>query len=63
MGLTIDSHLPWNWLVLSRNKNLDWNIFKANPDKLWDWWGLSPNPNITWECVQDNPGRPWKWYH
>jgi hypothetical protein len=37
MGSTIDLHLPWNWQRLSMNKNLDWNIVKANPDKPWDW--------------------------
>ena len=34
---------PWNWIGLSYNPSITWEIVEANPDKPWDWGVLSQN--------------------
>ncbi len=49
----------WNYLMLSQNPNITWEIVQANPDKPWNYNYLSANPNITWEIVEANPNKHW----
>jgi hypothetical protein len=42
-------HKPWNWVALSANPSITWEIVKATPDKPWDWSGLSSNPVFVWD--------------
>jgi len=30
------SDKPWNWIEISRNPNITWDIIKTNPDKPWN---------------------------
>ena len=53
---------PWNYICLSWNPNITFEIVKDNPDKPWDYECLSGNPNITWEIVKANPDKKWS-YH
>ena len=53
---------PWDWMWLSCNPNITWEIIQDNPDKPWDWMWVSCNPNITWKIIRDNPDKPWNWY-
>ena len=59
----IEKHFdkPWNWVELSRNPNITWDIMEANPDKPWVWYSLSCNPNITMDNVEANLNKPWNW--
>ncbi len=50
---------PWNYIWLSINPNVTWEIVRDHPDRPWDYRGLSRNPNITWKIVRDNPDKPW----
>ena len=52
----------FNWLWISQNPNITWDVVKDNLDKPWDWDGLSQNLNITWDIIKDNPDKPWDWY-
>ena len=49
----------WNYIILSQNPNITWEIVQNNPDKDWDYYCLSKNPNITWDIVQQNPDKQW----
>ena len=51
----------WNYINLSLNPNITWEIVQSNPDKPWNYKCLSKNQNITWEIVQENPDKPWKY--
>ena len=51
----------WNWVGLSRNPNITFDIVLAHPDKPWEWYGLSLNPNITFDNVIAHPDKPWIW--
>ena len=53
---------PWDWIALSRNPNITFDIVQTNPDKPWDWNGLSMNPNITFDNVLSYPEQSWNWY-
>ena len=47
----VDQNNPykdWNWMKLSSNPNITWEIIKNNPTKQWNWNAISLNPNITW---------------
>ena len=54
-------HKLWNYMHLSENPNITWEIVKINKDKPWNWRLLSENPNITYEIVKENPKYPWDW--
>ena len=42
-----------DWVYISKNPNLTWEIIQQNPDKPWDWSMVSSNPNITWEIISN----------
>ena len=52
-----------DWLQLSSNSNITWDIVTANPDKSWNLRVLSRNSNITWDIIEANPDKPWSWYY
>jgi hypothetical protein len=56
-------NLPWDWLGLSFNENITWDIVKSNPDKNWQYRGLSLNPNITPDIILENKELPWNFYN
>jgi hypothetical protein len=47
------------WAGISCNKNIDWDIIKANRDLPWNWDLMSGNPIITWDIVCDNVDISW----
>ena len=50
-----------DYIYLSLNPNITWEIVQDNPDKPWNYYYLSRNSNITWKIVQDNPNEPWNY--
>ena len=48
-----------NYMRLSSNPNISWEIVQANQDKDWSYYNLSRHPNITWDIVYANPDKPW----
>ena len=34
---------PWDWIGISYNSNITFNIIRENPDKPWDWRQISYN--------------------
>jgi len=62
--------MPWDWLHVSRNPNISWDIIKNNPTKRWFWSNISKNPSITLDIIQSNLVGPsethmlwlWNWY-
>lgn len=50
-----------DYLYLSANPNITWEIIQNNPDKPWNYYHLSSNPIITWEIIQNNPDKPWSY--
>ena len=28
---------PWEWIYISKNPNITWDVIENNPDKPWDW--------------------------
>ena len=42
------------WVEISRNPNITWDIVESNPDKPWNWYSVSRNPNITMEIIEGN---------
>jgi hypothetical protein len=54
---------PWNYIGLSYNPNITWEVVQQNQDKPWDYGWLSYNPNITWEIVKQNPDKPWDYIY
>lgn len=48
-----------DYIYLSSNPNITWEIIQNNPDKPWNYYHLSANPIITWEIVKNNPDKPW----
>ena len=52
---------PWDWIALSRNPNITFDIVQTHPNKPWDWDSLSQNPNITFDNVLSYPDKPWEW--
>ena len=60
------SEKKWNYLELSSNPYLTWDIMLdinkkyQNTDKLWNIYKLSKNPNITWGIIKNN-NFPWDW--
>jgi hypothetical protein len=55
-------HKPWDYLKLSGNPNITFDIVLENPRKPWDYNILSGNPAITWSMIRGNPGKPWNFY-
>jgi hypothetical protein len=53
--------MPWNFLALSQNSNISFEIIKKYPELPWSWYFISQNRNITWEIIINNPEQPWKW--
>ena len=49
------------WRLLSKSKDLTFEIIENNPDIPWVWFFISENPNITWEIIENNPDIPWNW--
>jgi hypothetical protein len=33
----------WNWIGVSRNPTLNWEIIQNNTELSWDFWGISDN--------------------
>ena len=65
-------HLPWNWIELSSNPNVTWDIVKQNPDKSWHYGGLfQTRIGVGQNCLQiqaligiivsSNPDKPWNY--
>ena len=52
----------WDYIELSKNPNITWEMVQAHPHIQWYYSILSSNPNITWEIVQANPDKPWNYY-
>lgn len=47
--------IEWNWNVISKHKNITWDIIKNNYDDYnWDLNSVLSNPNITWEIIQND---------
>jgi hypothetical protein len=46
--------IPWNWYMLSVNKNITWDIIINNQDYLWNWEYLSHYKSITWDIIKQN---------
>ena len=51
----------WNWLELSKNKNLDFNFLRENIHRPWTLYYISGNPNIVnnFDIVYQNIHRNW----
>jgi hypothetical protein len=45
-------HSKWDWISLSKNPKITWDIVKRNPDKPWHWRALTRNPIITMDIVE-----------
>ena len=56
------SHPKIEFLYLSCNPNITWDIVIENIEKPWNWYRISMNPNITWEIVRGNSELPWDWH-
>src|SRR5438270_379338 len=52
---------PWNWVWLSYNPNITWEIVCSNPDKSWDLDWLLWNLKITWDIIEKYPHVRWNW--
>lgn len=48
-----------DWLELSKNPSIKWNVIKENPDLPWNYDGVSGNFNIDLEIVRNNINLPW----
>ena len=57
--LDIQDKYITDYLWLSLNPNITWEIVQANQDKDWSYYNLSRHPNITWDIVYANPDKPW----
>ena len=57
----LDNNLeqPWDWVCLSMNPNITFDIVLAHPEQPWNWRFLSRNPNITFDIVLAHPDKPW----
>ena len=51
----------WNFICLSKNKNIPLNFIEENINKNWNFDYLSDNPNITGEFVSKNLDKKWNW--
>jgi hypothetical protein len=38
----IEKH--WNWISISQNPNITWDIIRAHPEIPWDWFWICSNP-------------------
>ena len=47
---------PWDWELISWNRNITMEIIEKYPDK--DWWNISSNPNITYYKIDKNSPKP-----
>lgn len=50
--------MPWNWKVISENKNITRCIIKDNLNKPWNLSNIIKNQNITWEIIENHPNMP-----
>ena len=62
--LTIDMllaypDLPWHWLAISRQMNI--NDILNHPELSWNWDDVSQNLSVTMEIVLSNIDKPWHW--
>ena len=48
---------PWDWNLVSQNKNLTVEFIKKHMDKPWDWQEVSTNIKLT----TLDPDIPWSW--
>lgn len=48
-----------DWLEISANPNITWEIISNNSHIPWNWTGVSRNSNITKEIIKNNPNLPW----
>jgi hypothetical protein len=48
----INNH-NFNWYLLSKHKDITWEIVNTNLDKPWNWDHLSSHPNITWDIYSN----------
>lgn len=51
----------WNFICLSKNKNIPLNFIEENIYKNWNFDYLSENPNITGEFILKNLDKKWNW--
>ena len=58
-----DPDLICNYLLLSVNINLSWEIIKNNQHQDWYIGHISKNPCITWEIIQNNPEINWDYHN
>ena len=52
---------PINFMILSQNKSLTWDIILKYPDKYWNWHELSKNMPLN--IILSNPNKPWNWHN
>lgn len=45
---------PWNWIELSSNRSVTWNLVQKLSNKPWDWINLASNPGISWRTLFAN---------
>ena len=52
---------PVNYLYLTNNPNITWDIIQSNPDCDWNLRLLPLNSNITWDIIRSNLDKNWDW--
>ena len=55
--------LPWNFVYLSKNKNINFDFIYSNLDKDWDWNMLSKHKNINTSIIHLHPELNWNYQY
>lgn len=50
---------PWDWISVTKNKNITLEDILAHPEFPWEWGFISYNPNIRFHHVKEHPHISW----
>lgn len=52
---------PWNWSIVSADKNTTMEFIIQHPEFPWEWEHISKNPNLTTDMIRKNLDKPLDW--
>ena len=53
--------IPWDFMLLSKNKSIPLDFIEKNIDEEWSWEDLSSNKNLTVDFIKKYSHKPFNW--